>query len=140
MRRERKRLLAAMLAFVMVFMTFGGQISTLNVQAATTKTMAHLKAGSGNGNGHFNGTSEAFVLSDKADITNEALSFQFKFESTTAETRFRFVTKYVSNSDWAYIAYDGATNHWFAETGRLAGHYRIAGIESGRFCKCQYIL
>ena len=77
--------------------------------------VAHLKAGSGNGNGHFgSATPEAFVLSDKKDITNESISFQMKIGSTKNNTRFRFVTKYVDDNHWGYVGYDGATG-WFIE-------------------------
>lgn len=40
-------------------------------------TMGHLKSGSGNANGHFgSATPEAFVLSEKADYTNQAYSLK----------------------------------------------------------------
>ena len=107
-----KRFWAAVIAFTMFFSTC--LLPSLHV-LATTKMVAHLRAGSGNGNGHFgSATPEAFVLSDKKDITNESISFQMKVGSTKNHTRFRFVTKYADDNHWGYIGYDGATG-WFIE-------------------------
>lgn len=116
MKNGMKKIGAVILALVMVCTTFLGYLPPVNVQAAT-KSMAHLKSGSGNGNGHFGSTNpEALVLSDKADITSEVLSAQVKFTNTIAGTRFRFVTKYASDTQWAYIAYDhGNGGKWFYE-------------------------
>ena len=83
--------------------------------ASSTKKMAHLVSGANDANGHFGSVKpEAFVLSDKKDITNENFSFQLKLESEKADTRLRFVTKYVDDTHWGYVAYDGATG-WFYE-------------------------
>lgn len=82
--------------------------------AMTTKDMAHLKAGSTNGNAHFGGDKpEAFVLSDKADIKSEDFSFKMKLGSEKAQTRFRFVTKYVNDASWGVISYDGASGWYY---------------------------
>ena len=102
---------------------------SLHVLAAP-KMMAHLKSGSGNANGHFGSqTPEAFVLSDKNDITNETIKFQMKLASTKSDTRFRFVTKYVDDTHWSYIAYDGASG-WFIEykNGSATGYPSITGL------------
>ena len=113
----------------MVCTTFLGYLPPVNVQAAT-KSMAHLK--SGNGNGHFGSTNpEALVLSDKADITSEVLSAQVKFANTIAGTRFRFVTKYASDTQWAYIAYDhGNGGKWFYEykDGNATSYPSLSGL------------
>ena len=123
---SKKRLGAALTAFI-VFCTF--IFPSLHVLAAP-KTMAHIKAGSGNGNGHFgNDKPEAFVLSDKKDITDESISFQMKVGSAKNDTRFRFVTKYVDDTKWGYVAYDGATG-WFTEykNGDKSGYPGITGL------------
>ncbi len=110
MNKLMKRLSAVLLVAVMVSAVFFSYIPSLKVLAAP-KMMAHLKAGSGNGNGHFgNATPEAFVLSDNTDITNEDLSVQVKIASESDGTRFRFVTKYVDDDHWGFIAYD--TGDW----------------------------
>ena len=77
---------------------------------------ANLVAGDANGNGHFGSTEpEAFVLT-QASYTNEGFSFMLKLNSTKQDTRFRFVTKYVDDNNWGYIAYDGYNNgNWFYE-------------------------
>lgn len=123
---SKKRLGAALTAFV-VFCTF--IFPSLHVLAAP-KTMAHIKAGSGNGNGHFGSANpELFVLSDKEDITNESISFKMKVGSAKNDTRFRFVTKYVDDNKWGYVAYDGATG-WFTEykNGDKTGYPGITGL------------
>lgn len=110
-KKSVKRFCSALIALT-VFCTC--IFPSLHVLAAI-KMVAHLKAGSGNGNGHFgSATPEAFVLSDKKDITNESISFQMKIGSTKNNTRFRFVTKYVDDNHWGYVGYDGATG-WFIE-------------------------
>ena len=116
MRKVFRKTLAFLLAIAMVSATL---LQAAPVQAAPiTKTMAHLVAGENNGNGHFGGsTPEAFVLSSKADITDEDFSFMMKL-GTESQVRFRFVNKYVDDTHWSYIAYDGANNpgaKWFAE-------------------------
>lgn len=109
---KMKRFWSALIAFTVFFSTC--LLPSLHVLAAP-KIAAHIKAGSGNGNGHFGSTTpEAFVLSDKNDITNESISFQMKVGSTKNHTRFRFVTKYVDDNHWGYIGYDGVTG-WFIE-------------------------
>ena len=112
--RLRKRITAAALAVIMVCSMFLGHLPE-NVFAAETKTMAHLKAGSGNNNGHFGNTSrepEAFVLSTKSDVTGERISATIKLLSDKEATRLRFVTKYVDDTHWGYVGYDG---NWFYE-------------------------
>ena len=116
MKKVIKKSLAFLLAIAMVSATL---LQAAPVQAAPiTKTMAHLVAGENNGNGHFGSSNaEAFVLSTKDDITNEDFSFMMKM-GTEEQMRFRFVNKYVSDSQWSYIAYDGMNNSgskWFAE-------------------------
>jgi endo-alpha-N-acetylgalactosaminidase len=107
-----KRFWSAMIAFTVFFSTC--LLPSLHVLAAP-KIVAHIKAGSGNGNGHLGSTTpEAFVLSDKKDITNESISFQMKVGSEKKDTRLRFVTKYVDDSHWGYVAYDGLSG-WFIE-------------------------
>ncbi|MGN0335171.1 MAG: endo-alpha-N-acetylgalactosaminidase family protein [Lachnospiraceae bacterium] len=118
-KKVTKRLLASVLSFVMVLSTVLGAAPALTAQAAPiVKTMAHLVAGPDNGNGHFGGaTPEAFVLSEKADITNEDFSFMMKL-TETAGSRVRFVNKYADDTHWSYIGYDGARTsapYWFAE-------------------------
>ena len=117
MRKTMKRFWAFALALSLICTTFLGYATPTQVFAAeASNATAHLKSGSGNGNSHFgNGTPEAFVLSDKSDITNESFSFNLKLGSTKDDTRLRIVTKYVDDSHWGYIAYDGTGNHWFIE-------------------------
>lgn len=121
-----KRTIAAMVAFTMILTCLLPSLQPL----AATKMMAHLKSGSGNGNGHFGGEKpEAFLLSDKENITNESISFEMKLGSTKGDTRFRFVTKYVDDTHWSYVAYDGATG-WFIEykNGDKAGYPGLTGL------------
>ena len=123
---SKKRFGAAAIAFA-VFCTC--IFPSLHVLAAP-KTMAHIKAGSGNGNGHFGSANpELFVLSDKKDIRDESISFQMKVGSEKNDTRFRFVTKYVDDNHWGYVAYDGATG-WFIEykNGNKGGYPGITGL------------
>lgn len=121
MKKLMKKLSAVLLVAAMVCTTFLSYMPSLDVLAAP-KMMAHLKAGSGNANGHFgSATPEAFVLSDKADITSEDLSATVKVASEKADTRFRFVTKYVDDTHWSYIAYD--TGGWLYEFKNGNGTY-----------------
>ncbi|WP_097033151.1 endo-alpha-N-acetylgalactosaminidase family protein [Clostridium tertium] len=123
---SKKRLGAGVIA-IAVFCTC--IFPSLHVLAAP-KTMAHIKAGSGNGNGHFGSANpELFVLSDKKDIRDESISFQMKVGSEKNDTRFRFVTKYVDDNHWGYVAYDGATG-WFIEykNGNKGGYPGITGL------------
>lgn len=116
MKKIGKKALAAVLAFVMVANVALTYLPPLQAAAAdVTKTMSHLVAGTGNGNEHFGGGSpEAFVLSERADIGEEAFSFTMKLGSETANTRFRFVSKYVSDTKWSYIGYD-TTGGWYCQ-------------------------
>lgn len=111
MKKAWKSLASMMLAVVMVITTVMTYLPSLEVLAAPImKEMAHLKSGSGNANAHFGGASpEAFIMSDKKDVTNEDFSFTLKVGSTQAETRLRFVNKYVDDTNWSFIAYDGAS-------------------------------
>ena len=121
-----KRIVATMVAFTMILTCLLPSLQSL----AAPKMMAHLKSGSGNGNGHFGGEKpEAFILSDKNNITNESINFEMKLGSTKSDTRFRFVTKYVDDTHWSYVAYDGATG-WFIEykNGDKAGYPGLTGL------------
>ena len=123
---SKKRLWAGVIA-IAVFCTC--IFPSLHV-LAEPKTMAHIKAGSGNGNGHFGSANpELFVLSDKKDIRDESIRFQMKVGSEKNDTRFRFVTKYVDDNHWGYVAYDGATG-WFIEykNGNKGGYPGITGL------------
>ena len=110
MKKVFKKSLAFLLAIAMVSATL---IQAVPVQAAPiVKTMAHLVAGPGNGNGHFQNAAdsdnppEAFVLSEDATYTNEAFSFTMKFDGIAGQSRFRFVNKYVDDANWSYIGFD----------------------------------
>ena len=98
-----------------------GEVAEPEVKAEAVEM--NLVAGDQNGNGHFgNSTPEAFVLS--ADSYNaENFSFTFKLNSAKNASRFRFVTKYVSDTEWGYIAYDGTNDHWFYEYKNGNGGY-----------------
>lgn len=64
MKKYFSKLAAGFLALAMVLGMTLAHLPSLDVLAAPV-TMAHLKAGSGNGNGHFGSSNpEAFVLSD----------------------------------------------------------------------------
>lgn len=115
MKHAGKKWTATIVALAMICSLALSGLAPLHVMAAEIKTMAHLKAGSENGNSHFGGVApEAFILSDKKAFTDEAFGFTMRVGSTKAETRFRFVNKYVDDTHWSYIAYDGASG-WFAE-------------------------
>lgn len=122
---SKKRIGSAAIAFA-VFCTC--VFPSLHVLAAP-KTMAHIKAGSGNGNGHFGSEKpELFVLSDKKDIRDEAISFQMKVGSEKNDTRFRFVTKYVDDNHWSFVAYDGLSG-WLMQYKNGKAEYKgIAGL------------
>lgn len=117
MKKAWKSLASVMLAVAMVLTTVMTYLPSLEVLAAPImKNMAHLQSGSGNANGHFgSSTPEAFILSDNADITDEDFSFTVKIGSTQSDTRFRFVNKYVDDSNWSFIAYDGMSSNWFVQ-------------------------
>ena len=117
MKKAWKSLASAMLAVAMVLTAVMTYLPSLEILAAPIlKNMAHLQSGSGNANGHFgSSTPEAFVLSDNADITDEDFSFTLKVGSTQNDTRFRFVNKYVDDSNWSFIAYDGMSSNWFVQ-------------------------
>ena len=117
MKKAWKSLASVVLAVAMVLTTVMAYLPSLEVLAAPiTKNMAHLKSGSGNANGHFgSGTPEAFILSDNADATDGDFSFTLKVGSTQNDTRFRFVNKYVDDSNWSFIAYDGMSSNWFVQ-------------------------
>ena len=77
MKKLMKKLSAVLLVAAMVCTTFLSYMPLLDVLAAP-KMMAHLKAGSGNANGHFgSATPEAFVLSSQK-VTGEDLSAKIK--------------------------------------------------------------
>lgn len=106
MKKARNKLIAAFVVLAMCCTTFLSGLPSLDVLAAPiTEKMAHLKSGEGNGNGHFAGTSEAFVLSNDT-YTNENFSFKMKLGSEAGDTRFRFVTKYIDSTHWSFIAFD----------------------------------
>lgn len=121
-----KRILSLLTAFSLCLTFFTPSIHVL----AASKMIGHIKSGSGNANGHFGSEKpEAFVLSDKKDITNEKISFEMKLGSVKEQTRFRFVTKYVDDSNWGYIAYDGVTG-WFIEykNNNNSGYPSVSGL------------
>ena len=121
-----KRIISTMVAFTMLLTCLLPSLQSL----AAPKMMAHLKSGSGNGNGHFGSENpEAFLLSDENNITNESINFEMKLGSAKSDTRFRFVTKYVDDTHWSYVAYDGATG-WFIEykNGDKAGYPGLTGL------------
>lgn len=121
-----KRIIARVIAFTMISTCLLPALQPL----AAPKMMAHLKSGSGNGNGHFGSEKpEAFILSDKNDIANQSINFEMKLGSTKEDARFRFVTKYIDNNKWAYVAYDGATG-WFIEykNGDKSGYPGLTGL------------
>lgn len=120
MKKFMKKLSAIMLVAAMVCTTFLSYMPSLDVLAAP-KMMAHLKAGSGNANEHFGGAKpEAFVLSSQK-FTGEDLSATVQLVSESKDTRFRFVTKYVDDTHWSYIAYD--TGKWLYEFKNGDGSY-----------------
>ena len=95
MKKVLKKSLAFLLAIAMVSATL---LQAAPVQAAPiVETMAHLVAGPGNGNGHFQSDAdssnppEAFVLSKEATYKNEAFSFTMKFDGIAGQSRFSFV-------------------------------------------------
>ena len=116
---RKRRTLAFVLTFAMILSAFLGYLPSFSKKAMAAETpvyMAHLKSGAGNGNGHFGSNNpEAFALSDAANVTGEDFSFKLKLGSTKTDTRFRFVTKYASDTQWGYIAYDGMSDNWFYE-------------------------
>ena len=121
MKQRTRKLLSMFLAVAMVVGLFPTSAFAAVAPKADPPAPAYqLVAGEQNGNGHFGSASpEAFVLSAQ-DFTNEAFSFVLKLNSENAKTRFRFVTKYVSDTNWAYIGYDGASG-WFCEFKTDAG-------------------
>ena len=134
MKRTGKKALAAILSFVMVASVAFTYLPSLQSMAAPIKkVMSHLVAGESNGNGHFGSTSaEAFVLSKKADITDEDFSFTMKL-GEKEQARFRFVNKYADDTHWSYIAYDGMRTgdpYWFAEykNGNASYYPDITGL------------
>ena len=129
MKKSFKKIAASILALAMILGTVLSWLPSWDVLAAP-ETMGYLKAGSGNGNGHFGGEKpEAFVLSTQT-VGDENLGFTMKLGSAKAETRFRFVTKYVDDSHWGYIAYDGANSHWFYEFRIRCGEKSIMEVLS----------
>ncbi len=108
MKRMGKKAIAAILSFVMVASVAFTYLPSLQSMAAPIKkVMSHLAAGENNGNGHFGSSvPEAFVLSEKSDYGKEDFSFTMKLESEAGDSRFRFVTKYVSDTKWTYLGYD----------------------------------
>ena len=120
MKKWMKKLSAVVLAIAMVCTTFFSYMPSLEVLAAP-KMMAHLKAGSGNANEHFGGAKpEAFVLSDQK-VADEEVSATVQLVSESKDTRLRFVTKYVDDTHWSYIAYD--TGDWLYEFKNGDGAY-----------------
>lgn len=116
MKKVFKKMTAYFLVLVMVCAVFLEWMPPIQALAETsTKTMAHLKAGTSNGNSHFGGTTpEAFVLSEKSDITSEDFSVTLKLVSEASDSRVRIVTKYVDDSNWSYIGFDRGSG-WFVE-------------------------
>ncbi len=125
MRKTGRKITSFVLALAMMLSTVLASVPAMVVHA-DTKEMAHLTAGTGNGNGHFGaGTdnpAEAFILSDKDDITDETISMTFRLASDAGVSRVRFVTKYVDDNNWSYIGYDMG-NSWIFE-------YKVNGTSS----------
>ena len=87
MKKKWNKVTAALLMLVMVVTTVLGAAPALSVKAEPV-TMGHLKSGSGNANGHFgSATPEAFVLSEKADYTNQAYSLKLRINSDVDKTK-----------------------------------------------------
>ena len=128
MKKVGKKLISGILISAMVCATFLIHLPSLEVLAAP-KMIAHLKSGSGNGNAHFgNGKSEAFVLSDRQDITDDNISYQIKIGSEKNHTRLRLVTKYVNDDQWGYIGWDKQSK-WFIEyKNGSSGYPQIQGL------------
>lgn len=136
MKKARNKLIAAFVVLAMCCTTFLSGLPSLDVLAAPiTEKMAHLKSGAGNGNGHFSGNSEAFVLSNST-YTNENFSFKMKLGSEAGDTRFRFVTKYIDSDNWGFIAFDAKndtsnTGEWLYQYKNGAGNEawpKISGL------------
>lgn len=111
--------------FVACFVFLASSLPTTIVRAETdavstapaaSEINMQLKSGAQNGNSHFdrNATPEAFVLTHK-NYGEEAFSYTLKLLGTKQDTRLSFVTAYVDDSHWAYIAYSGSDNNWFLE-------------------------
>ena len=112
MKKKWNKVTAALLMLVMVVTTVLGAAPALSVKAEPV-TMGHLKSGSGNANGHFgSATPEAFVLSEKADYTNQAYSLKLRINSDVDKTRLRIVTKYKDDNNWAFLMYDVGSWKW----------------------------
>ena len=112
MKKKWNKVTAALLMLVMVVTTVLGAAPALSVKAEPD-TMGHLKSGSGNANGHFgSATPEAFVLSEKADYTNQAYSLKLRINSDVDKTRLRIVTKYKDDNNWAFLMYDVGSWKW----------------------------
>ena len=133
MKKYFSKLAAGFLALAMVLGMTLAHLPSLDVLAAPV-TMAHLKAGSGNGNGHFGSSNpEAFVLSD-GNYTGEQFSYRIRLASAKSETRLRIVTKYADDTHWGYIAYDGTPDnngngHWFYEfKNETTGYPDLSGL------------
>ena len=122
MKKKWNKVTAALLMLVMVVTTVLGAAPALSVKAEPV-TMGHLKSGSGNANGHFgSATPEAFVLSEKADYTNQAYSLKLRINSDVDKTRLRIVTKYKDDNNWAFLMYDvgsGSTKRTETRLGRM---------------------
>lgn len=123
--KHLKKFAVGFLAASMLFTTVMPYLPSLEVLAAPIeKQMAQLTSGSGNGNGHFGSAkAEAFILSDQDNFKTEDFSFTMKLISEKADTRFRFVTKYIDDNNWAFIGYDGSTSNWYYQ-------YKVNGEES----------
>ena len=119
------RLLASA-ALALAVLAVGLAFPTVSRAADNAITMAHLTSGPGNGNGHFGGSKpEAFVLSEDASLTSGAISAKVVISSEEANTRFRLVTKYVSDDEWGFVAYD--TGGWIWQHGQ-SSYGAISGL------------
>lgn len=99
---------------------YGGKVllgltgSALAAPSVAKQTVGHLVSGAGNGNDHFGGGKpEAFVLSD-ATQGDKSMGADFTLMGKPADSRVRFVAKYVDDNNWAYVGYDAGSS-WFIE-------------------------
>lgn len=112
MKKMWKNAITIILMLVMVVTTVLVAAPPLSVNAEPV-TMGHLTSGGGNANGHFGSeTPEAFVLSNKADYTDQAHSLKLRINSDVDKTRLRIVTKYKDDDNWAFLMYDIGSWKW----------------------------
>lgn len=110
-----KRLLTSFCAVAMAASVLLGPTgSAIAAPSVAKQTVGHLVSGAGNGNDHFGGGKpEAFVLSD-ATQGDKSMGADFTLMGKPADSRVRFVAKYVDDNNWAYVGYDAGSS-WFIE-------------------------